>query len=259
MNVQFFIKATISLLLLSLLLVQIVYATTETRYFRSDTANVNGLTTEILGTSQSGVAGTRYKQFADSELAVAAVSLGSQVYVRYDNSTEFKISGASPIAQVTRTSVGSGIMSNNWNCPETSMEENCSVVVRVYTRWRYGTNPRTWWWSAWQLLDTWQTEQLDASQLDSATWTFYYWFQWLNLGGDPVNYRSIFKFDTVTYNSRITNFQYAPVPTAEWHDVAEWNFNLTTRQWLDVSDWNFNVTAMQWNEITEWTFYLVTK
>jgi len=47
--------------------------TVETRYFRSDTESVNGLDTEKLRTSQSGVSGYKEKTYTDVEEIFQAV------------------------------------------------------------------------------------------------------------------------------------------------------------------------------------------
>jgi len=48
------------------------------------------------------------------------------------------------------------------------------------------------------------------------------------------------------------------VPTAEWHEITTWNFNLTTNQWLSISTWNLNLTTMQWQQINLWSLTLIS-
>lgn len=185
--------------------------TTETRYMRSDTALVNGLTTEKLLTSQSGVAGYKEMIFTDAEAEADRCYLGIRVWKRTSGGVETEITLGTPIALVYKNTAGDSILNAAWNCPLTALSATDSVIVRVYTSlW---DNIYGFW--GWQLLGTWQTEQLGASSLDAATWTVYYY---LSLGitmGPPKRWIVRFRYDTITYNSRIENFQWSVAVAAE--------------------------------------------
>lgn len=164
--------------------------TSETRYFRTGSATVNGLLARTLLTSQVGVTGSIQNESSYAQI-------GIRVWKRDSVGTETEITSGTLVAVATwDEGIGSAIYSGSWACPQTSLASTDSIVVRVYTAVDL------------PLYDTWQTGQLGVTQLDSATWTVYYYLtysiQWAIL---------TFKFDTATYNSRITNFSYStPAP-----------------------------------------------
>lgn len=227
-------------------------ATTETRYFRSDTATVNGLNTEKLSTSRSGTSGNRSKLINDySDPPATRAYWGVRVWKRASGGAETEISSGSPVALVYRTVAGSGIQSSTWACPQTSLASTDSIVVRVYvTLW---DSSEGFW--AWNLLDTWQTEQLTTTVLNTATWTVYYWTQLSIVSGTPKKWTPMFIFDTSTYDSRIEGFKYGEI-TKSWHSLT-WSFTLTTRTWRSLS-WTETLTSRAWQSLS-WTFDLVGK
>lgn len=180
--------------------------TVETRYFRSDTEDVNGLDTEKLRTTKSGSAGTRTQIYVDPELVFDAFYWASRVWKRDSGGSETEITPGYPIAQVTRSPTGSGYQNNSWNCPITDLDPTDSIVVRVYVRARIPGRPPTY--TAWLLLDTWQTEQLGADGLPIHTLTFYYWTRLLFDG--QWTWTLEYKFDGA-FDTRITNFTWTPV------------------------------------------------
>jgi hypothetical protein len=221
----------------------------ETRYFRGDSAIVNGLLAKKLLTTQSGtgytVSGKQY--------------YGVRVWKRMSNGTETEITSGSAVAVIDSDSV-SGVYSNTWNCSETALVSTDTIKVIVY----YGTtsSPAT-------ALGTWSTEQLGASYLNASTWTVYYDIYY-ELVYAPT-YRHLvtceyaevprwvdtwtYRYDT-GYYSRIENFVWTQAVTKSWHDVI-WSFNLTSRQVNHVY-WIQNLTAMQWNSVT-WLFNVTGK
>lgn len=52
--------------------------------------------------------------------------------------------------------------------------------------------------------------------------------------------------------------QWNPAPSKTWHNIAQWNFNLTTRQWQTVASWDFNLSTRSWQDLTQWYFNLTT-
>jgi len=219
------------------------FCTTETRYFRSDTETVNGLNAYKLRTSQTGIEGSGAEVSGSSTLYYY---IGIRVWKRDSSGVETEITGGSPVAVVTVKVGSGGLKSATWNCPQTSLSSTDSIVVRVYHD--IAINPPT------TLVATFTTEQLSAAQLDSATWTVYYYINARRISG--TTYGMSFKWDTTTYNSKITNFSWTSGVTKSWHSIT-WNFALATMQWNNII-WNFDLTAKQWHIIT-WTFNLATK
>jgi hypothetical protein len=172
--------------------------TVETRYMRSDQQTVNGLLAYILGVTQST---SSLSQFVEASGNVA-VYWASDVVVRSVGGSETVI--GTKVAQVFRTTVGAGIQSATWVCPETALASTDSVVIRVYIK--LGTG-------AWNLVATFTSEQLGASKLDGATWTFYYYTVRSYESVDNIT-TGQFYWGTSTYNSRIENFTWTPLVVA---------------------------------------------
>jgi len=196
-----------------------------------------------LRTSQTGTAGS------GAEVSGSYTSyyyIGIRMWKRSSNGVETEITNGSPVA-VVATKVGAGgLKSATWNCPQTSLNPTDSIVVRVYHD--IAINPPT------TLVATFTTEQLGAAQLDSATWTVYYYINARRISG--TTYGMSFKWDTTTYDSKITNFSWTSGVTKSWHSIT-WNFALATRQWKNIT-WNFNLETMQWHNIF-WNFDLTAK
>jgi len=177
---------------------------TETRYFRNQTQTVNGLTSYMLALSKYGVAYTLGYSRAGAYLAG---DLGVRVYKRAGDGTETEITAGAPVAIVMYEDGDFRLeQSNTWNCPSVSLNPTDSIVVRVYARIPSGTG-------TWTLMTggVFSTEQLGASQLNSATWTVYYVGSFIydaNLRRAGIS----FHFDG-NYNSRIENFSWS-VPVA---------------------------------------------
>jgi len=174
---------------------------TETRYFKNATIENNGLSCKELGTSQSTTYAQYYTYTIDSGVAVY---FGIRVWKRSSAGVETEITAGTPVAQVSRSVNGEGIQSNMWSCPQTALASGDSIVVRAYRKHGSGS---------WTQLDSWQTEDIDGSQLDAANWTVYYWTKRNYVAGDPSYTESWFRFGSSTYNSRIEGFAYTGAPT----------------------------------------------
>ena len=175
----------------------------ETRFMRgvASEADVNGLTTFLLGTEQSATAQNYYSGSGGD------VTTGFRAWVRNSAGVESEItSGVSAI--VVKSVAGESIQSAAWNCPETSLDPTDSIVIRVYQS--VSVNPPT------GLAATFTTQQLGASLLDSAAWTIYYYTR-----RGANNDR--FYWGTTTYNSRIEGMSYT-VATGEPtdHNTLNW-------------------------------------
>jgi len=169
------------------------YKVSETRYMRSDSQTVNGLTAYKLGTTQTTSAVNK----GQTTLGLYTVYWASDVLVRDSSGAETVI--GDKIAQVCRSTNTYGIQSASWNCSERNLEDTDAIVIKVYTR--FGTS------GSWILKATFITEQLDASNLDSATWAFYYYTKRFTFNDGEDDYTaSYFSFGTSTYNSCIEGF-----------------------------------------------------
>jgi len=179
-------------------------ATVDTRYFRDDEWTVNGLTAEKLTTSQSTTGQSANATKSNSYDYV--VYAGIRVWKRVSGGSETEITSGTPVAQVSRSSNGGGIQSATWNCPQTALTSTDAIVVRVYIKVDVDD---------WVLCEDWITEQLGASQLDSATWTVYYYtvrdtYSTGSSESEVYWTRIYFWWGTSTYNSRIENFSWTP-------------------------------------------------
>ena len=179
--------------------------TVETRYMRSDQQTVNGLLAYILGTAQTISYLTNTQTVEDSQYYV--VTWGIRVWKRNSAGTETEITAGTPVAQVSRSTSAEGIQSNTWACPLTALNSTDAIVVRVYINiGGFG----------WTEQASFITEQLEASQLDSVTWTVYYYTYRSQYAGSPklglpAYTRGRFYWGSSTYNSRIENFTWTAV------------------------------------------------
>ncbi len=168
--------------------------TVETRYFRSDSHTVNGLTARKLGTTQSSNYTSEIISSYEGNVQVAQY-LGMRVWRRDVNGSETELTGGSVEAVASGST--SGLKSGTRSQVSVSMVETDSIVIRVYAD--DFSPPST-------LRDTFTTEQLGAKRLDAATWTVCYYLFRLYAGG-MTTYS--FRFGTATYNSRVDNFAWS--------------------------------------------------
>lgn len=181
-------------------------AASETRYMRGDQQTVNSLTAYQLGTSQSNTLKTTYVELTGSGNGNLQVTWGIRVWKRSSGGSETEITSGTPVAQVTRTSDGSGIQSATWSCPQTVLSTADSVVIRVYillegSTWQQGGTPPIF-----------TSGQLNNTRLDSVVWTVYYYTQRnsYNTGGPSGRFtRGSYYWGTPTYDDRIENFTYS--------------------------------------------------
>ncbi len=174
--------------------------TTETRYMRSGTATVNGLTAYDFGTSLSG--SIHLSDPTNTYSSDLSTTWGMQVYVLHADSSQTPISGGT-VATVQRPAGGSaaGIQSNTWNCPETSLVATDAIVVEIWGQVG-GNSP--------ELHAEFVTGQLGAEQLDSATWIVHYYTERDRSGGFfSRRTTAIFHWGEGIYNSRIEGIKYS--------------------------------------------------
>jgi hypothetical protein len=164
--------------------------TVETRYMRSDTAGINSYYNLLTSNTVTAVS----KTLSFASLGVA--NIGIKVKKRDAGGTETQIGSG----YITLGVVAMLEYDVNWNCPLTSLASTDRIKVEVYGQKDDFT---------YSLLASFITEQLGASQLDAATWTFHIWASCL--WSDPLEcYRIVFSFGSAARNSRITNFTWTP-------------------------------------------------
>jgi len=172
----------------------------ETRWYRNEQHTVNGLTAYKLALETIGVQGSGGKVIT-SYLLPQCAQVGIRVWRRLEDGTEEEITNGSPVASCfAPMGVSKVTYSASWTCPTTTLNLTDAIVVRVYGN--LGTG--------FSLLKAFITEQLNASQLNNATWTVYYTLS------TPYSYNPrlgtyragvYFYFDG-TNQSRIENFTY---------------------------------------------------
>ena len=157
---------------------------TETRYMRSDQQTVNGLTAYKLGLTQTTT--YAYVEVYYPGLASAAY-YDIEIAVRHADGTETELLPWTRFA--SRTISGGGFQTYNFSCPQTSLSATDAIVVRLRARNVGGS-----------AVATFITEQLGASGLPAATWTFYVYTYCYSSAIE--SYADIF-FGSSTFNTRV--------------------------------------------------------
>ncbi|MGP3705245.1 MAG: hypothetical protein ACKD6O_08155 [Candidatus Bathyarchaeota archaeon] len=157
-----------------------------------------------------------------------------KVYKRAENGTETYVAGGAYVY-----GSATGLVSAAINIPSTSLNSLDAIVVYVcYFDPDLGED----------IMATFVTEQLGASELESATWTVYYYI-----------YKSgtlyYFRFGTSTYNSRITNFKWS---AKSWKQIVNWVFGVAAKSWYNVGSWGFDVAARAWSQMGVWAVQMLT-
>ena len=174
---------------------------TETRYMRSDQHTVNGLTAYKLGLEQT----TAYAWIEVGYQGSAAAYFDIEIAVRHADGTETELLPWTQFA--VRTTTGEGFQTYNFSCPQTSLSATDAIVVRLRAR-NYGGSA----------VATFITEQLGASGLPAATWTFYVYTYCYRSATE--SYADIL-FGNSTYNTRVENFQWVSAGVAYVQEVSD--------------------------------------
>ena len=191
---------------------------TETRYMRSDQQIVNGLAAYKLVISQSDTSASHVIERTGG--GGYTINWGIRVWKRDSGGTEYEITGGTPVAQVSRAANGEGLLSTSWDCPQTSLNSTDAIVVGAYAEIVGQVS--------WTEQATFTTEQLSASQLDSAIWTVNYYTKYESKSTGPPTgkyTRGTFYWGTSTYNSRIGGFSWTEADT----EPPQWS-NATTNK-----------------------------
>ncbi|MCK5038569.1 MAG: S8 family serine peptidase, partial [Thermoplasmata archaeon] len=173
----------------------------ETRFMRSESSSVNGLTADNLAITQ----GTTSQLYTTAN--TPTMYAGIRVWTRTSGGTETEVTGGTPVG-IASTST-SATVSGTWDCPETTMANTDSIVVRMYCD---GANPPG------TLVESFTTEVLGATQLDASTWTTSYYMSERN-NADRIYWGSS------TYNTRIDNFAWSAMTTPTDHNTLNWTLS----------------------------------
>jgi len=174
---------------------------TETRYMRSDQHTVNGLTAYKLGSTQT----TAYAYVEVYYPGLASAYYDIEIAVRHADGTETELLPWTQFA--SRTTSGEGFQTYNFNCPQTPLSATDAIVVRLRARNAGGS-----------AVAEFITEQLGATGLPAATWTFYIYTYCYR--GKTESYASIY-FGSSTYNTRVENFQWVSAGVAYVQEVSD--------------------------------------
>lgn len=157
--------------LIGLAFVPSVAATfTQTNYFRSDSGTYNGLTANLLLTTNTVSAATTTRTHTDTGCAGATqYTIGIKVYIRHADTTETLLSGSNPVAQVifmgaTATQTGT------WSAPTHALVLTDSIVVRIYGEFDTESS-----FSLSGSPNVWQDTNILSYNLVAATWSVKYW------------------------------------------------------------------------------------
>jgi hypothetical protein len=205
---------------------------------RSDQHTVNGLTAYKLGLTQTTTSASIDVDYEGS----AAAYFDIEIAVRHADGTETELLPWKQFAY--RTTTGEGIQSYNFNCPSTTLAPTDAVVVRLRARNLGGS-----------VTATFITEQLGASGLPAATWTFYVY---TGCYRSRVISSAYIWWGTSTHNTRVENFQWTFPVTKTWHDIASWSSTLLTRKWNPISSYSLTMNTSTWKYIALWSFQLIT-
>jgi len=208
---------------------------TDTRYLRDFQKTVNPPSSAYyLSTSQ----GTTYT--ANWLLAQVGTSAtwGIRVWKRSSAGAETEITSGSPVARVQRSTQGTGLQNNTWNCPSRTLVPTDSIVIRWYVG--RGTNPSTW-----TTLATSTTERLGATVLNASIWRVVYYSQ-VCFSETYNRYDYSLYWGNPSVNTRILNFTYSLSEVLDFYSEN----GATTRDWLvDLTDferrtYSFKLTVL---------------
>ena len=157
---------------------------------RSDQQTVNGLTAYKLGLTQT----TAYVYVEVGYPGSVGAYYDIEIAVRHADGTETELLPWTQFA--SRTTSGEGFQTYNFNCPQTPLSATDAIVVRLRARNAGGS-----------AVAEFITEQLGASGLPAATWTFYVYTYCYRSATE--SYASIY-FGSSTFNTRVENFQWSP-------------------------------------------------
>ena len=194
----------------------------ETRYMSVEEQSVNELTAYKLEDLPPSNPNMSIEAIHSWRLGGWSVSWGIKVWRLLSNGSEIEITSGAPVAVVHRPDSGDGpgLQNATWDCPQTELSGNDSIVVRVYT---FGGG------DSWSSVANYTTEQLGALQLEVATWRVYYQTrsyteQHVETAPPPYYIRLVdFTHGSFSWgygSSRIENFKHSETPVPEYQLVV---------------------------------------
>ena len=175
------------LIILLLLMCNIAQADVVTFYCRSDTHTINGLNAYKL--SETASASEIYD--ADNQLNGSTAYWWFTIIIRHADSSETTI--ASLVAETVRSSVGFGVQSATWNCPETNIVSTDALKIIITEYKSAGV--------AHEMVFV--SEQLGWDKLNAATWTCYRYTYWQFVDFQTIPVRTYWGNSDDTYISGI--------------------------------------------------------
>ncbi|WP_455142471.1 hypothetical protein, partial [Candidatus Hodarchaeum mangrovi] len=168
---------------------------TQTRYMRSDSHTINGLSAYQLGTTNTA-SFIELNEQTSRWSGSYTVTWGIRVWIRHIDSSETELTSGL-VATVQRSSDGVGIQSASWAPTETDLAETDALVIRVYMQIGSSTYGPV----------EFSTEQLGAVKLLSTSWSVNYYTERDYRGWPQDRTRGIFSWGDNSHNSRITNIR----------------------------------------------------
>ena len=169
----------------------------ETRWMRSDTHTINGLSAYKLGTEASN---SLVEITIGNSNSTPTCYYMTKVYKRDMSGNETLIAEGA-VVSYNYGANSTTTLSNTLNIPETNLEDTDCIVVKIYAN--LNINPPT------TLRATFVSEVLNTNKLPVSTVTIYYRVRRTKayIGGEYL-YGFYYRFGTSTDNSRIENFNY---------------------------------------------------
>jgi hypothetical protein len=185
----------------------IIGSTNMTLYFRSDEYETNNVTAYGLDSTNTNVAAT----VTDTSAGDVSVTYGFRIWVVHYGGSTTELTSGTPVAQLVRTSDGTGYQNNTWLPSETTLNLGYDALkIIIYLKFGSGD---------WTSRASYISHPLINSLMYSQTWTFILYTSKATSGSTTA----YFKFGSVsTYNSRITGIGFRE-PTA-W-EIQTWRIN----------------------------------
>lgn len=185
----------------------IVGTTNTTLYFRSDQYTTNNNTGYGLDDTNTDSAVT----ISDTGSGDAVVTYGFRVWVVKYGGTLEELTAGTPVAQLSRSTDGSGYQNNTWTPTETSILLGYDALkVSIYVQFDSGD---------WTSRASYISNPLINSIIYEQTWTFIMYTS-KSTGADTT---ASFRFGAAsTYNSRITGAGFKEPSSFE---IGQWRLN----------------------------------
>lgn len=194
-----------------------------TWYMRSDTHTIHDLLAYRLRTVQSATETIDTRSSAGD----LSVSWGIRIWVLDADSTEYEITGGSPVAVVTRVADGEGLQSTTWTCPEYHFVVD-AIRIRVYQRYDSGT---------WSLRAIFCSNDELLYRLTNTDWTLNYFTNRTFVGGSTY---ANFSYGDLSHLSSVS-FYYDHV--SPWEEMMYWLYKGEFLTFI-ATPWTYNIGSL---------------